>query len=202
MDPEASDANWKDLTLSIDQLVGIVGRWFPIITILSLLPYVLIHGLPPLPDWSGLADAALSVLFWSAIGLAVYAASAIVHEGLHVLAMLTVARVPISSLRFGARLSEGVLYVHSDRPMSVASYRIVLMLPAILLGILPAAVGTIEGIGWLVLYGYVMILSAVGDFAVLQLIRDLDAAATVRDHHQKVGCQVLVEEDRRVRRQG
>lgn len=202
MDPGAPDANWKDITISIDQLVGIVGRWFPVITILSLLPYALINGFPPLPDWSGLADAVLSVLYWSAIGLAVYAASAIVHEGLHVIAMLSVAGVPISSLRFGARLSEGVLYVHTDRPMSVASYRIVLMLPAVVQGILPAAVGTIEGVGWLVLYGYVMILSAVGDFAVLQLIRDLDAAETVRDHHQKVGCQVLVEEDPHARRQG
>ena len=192
MIPDKPDSNWRDLTLSLDQLIGIVGRWLPIITLLSFVPYALIHGFPSLPSWSGVGDAVGSILFWSAVGIGVYAVSALLHELLHVITMILVARVPISSLRFGARLSDGVLYVHSDRPMSATAYRIVLLVPAIVLGFAPAMVGTLAGIGWLVLYGYVMIASAVGDFAVLQLIRPLEASARVRDHPQEVGCQVFV----------
>lgn len=182
---------WEDRTLTIDQLIRMAGRWLPTMTALSILPYVLIWGFPSLPHWSGVGDAILAVLAWTLIGLGVYAVSAIVHEGLHVAAMLVMARVPMKSLRFGVRPSEGVLYVHSDCPMSAAAYRVVLLLPFFLQGLLPAAAGTLLGVGWLVVYGYVMIVSAIGDLAVLQLIRDLDRKARVRDHPQEIGCQVL-----------
>lgn len=176
--------------MTIDQLIRLLGRWLPGATLICLLPFVLIHGLPS-PSWDGVGAAVLSILFWTGIAVAVYAISALVHEALHVLAMLIVARVPIGSLRFGARLSEGVLYVHSDRPMSATSYRVVLLTPAILQGILPTIAGTLAGVGWLVVYGYVMVISSVGDFAVFQLIRHLDRRAVVRDHPEKVGCQVM-----------
>lgn len=191
MEIDRAEERWDDLTLTIDQLVGIAGRWLPAMTLLSVLPYFLLHGLPAAPEWSGLGDAVVSILLWTVIGVVVYAVSAVIHEVLHIVAMVLVARVPLSSLRFGMRLSEGVLYVHTDRAMTAAAYRVVLLLPAVVQGILPAAIGTVVGIGWLVLYGYVMIVSAIGDFAVLQLIRPLGTDAIVRDHPAKIGCQVL-----------
>ena len=186
---------WDDRTLSIDQLIKIAGRWLPMMTLLTFLPYILIWGLPNLPHWGGFWSGLLSALMWTLIGLAVYAISALVHEGLHVAAMIIVARVPLHSLSFGMRLSEGVLYVHSDQPMTATSYRVVLMLPAFVQGILPAAVGTVLGLGWLVIYGYIMIVSAIGDFAVLHLIRGHGPKAIVRDHPSDIGFQLYRPED-------
>lgn len=181
---------WRDITLSIDQLIGLAAKWLPALTLFSVLPYLLIWGLPDAPAWSGVWDAAVAIVKWSVLGVGIYAVSALLHEAIHVIAMVAVARVRPSSLRFGMRLSEGVLYVHTDEPMTTRSYRVVLMLPALVQGILPAAIGTVFGLGWLVLYGYVMIVSSIGDFAVLQLIRHFDPNVTVRDHPEKVGCQV------------
>lgn len=186
----ASDGHWEDLALSVDQVLSLGLKWLPAITILVFVPYLVAWGLPARPHWAGVGAFLLDVLTWTVIAILVYAVSAVVHEALHILAMLVFARVPPSSLRFGMRLSEGVLYVHTARPMSASSYRGVLVLPAVVQGILPAAVGIVFGLGLLVVYGYVMIVSAIGDLAVLQLIRGLGPRVRVRDHPERVGCQV------------
>lgn len=189
---ERLEKEWADLTLTIHQVLYLAGRWLPALTVLSFGPYLIIWGLPGLPIWPGVWETFSNSLLWTFAALLIYAASALVHEALHLVAMLVVARVPASSLRFGMRLSEGVLYVHSDRSMSARAYRIVLLLPAIALGLLPAAVGTIQGRGWLVAYGYVMLVSAIGDLIVLQLMRHVDARTHVRDHPDEIGCQVRI----------
>lgn len=193
MERQASERQtdgWADLTLSMQQVVHLAGRWLLPVTLLTFLPYLILWGLPDLPAWPGLWPAVSTLVVWTVIGLLVYAVSAVAHEVLHLLAMVVVARVPLSSLRFGMRLSEGVLYVHSDRAMSARAYRVVLLLPAVALGIIPAAVGIVQGRGWLLVYGYVMLISAIGDLLVLQLMRHVDARTPVRDHPQEVGCQV------------
>lgn len=167
-------------------------RRLPLFTVLALVPVLVVHGLPDLAWPASILGALLDGLLWTLIAVFVYAVSAIVHEGIHVAAMLVLAGAPISSIRFGFRPREGVLYVHTSRPMSARSYRGVLLLPAILQGFLPLAYGTVAGTGWLVLYGYVMLVSSVGDFAVYRLIRHLDSNDLVRDHPTGVGCQVLV----------
>lgn len=190
---EKQEPRWLDLTLTVEQVVRLAVRWLPAMTLLSFLPFLVIWGLPAWPSWPGLASALLSIVKWILVGVLVYAVSAVVHELLHLAAMFAVARVPASSVRFGFRKAEGVLFVHTDRPMSAAAYRFVLILPAAVLGLVPVAAGTMWGTAWLVLYGYVMLISAAGDLAVLQLIRHLDARDRVRDHPSDVGCQVLVD---------
>jgi hypothetical protein len=189
-EPGPEEGNWADLTLSMRQVVQLAGRWLPAMTVGTFLPYLLLWGLPDLPEWAGLWPAVARILVFSLAAVLVYAVSAVLHEALHVLAMVAYAGTPISSLRFGARLSEGVLYVHSDRPMSARAYRIVLLLPGLVLGILPTAIALLQGGGWLILYGYVMTVSAIGDLLVLQLMRHVDAQALVRDHPEEIGCQV------------
>jgi hypothetical protein len=182
--------HWEDLTMSIEEILRAGARWFPGITAVSFLPYLLVWGVPSGPDWSGTLEAIAAMALWGVIALAVYAASAILHELLHAAAMLLVG-VPAKSIRFGSRIREGVIYVHTDVPTSARAYRLVLVAPAILQGLLPIAAGTGYGRLWLVLYGYVMLASAIGDLAVFRLIRKLPPDAIVRDHPEQVGCRVL-----------
>lgn len=190
MDEKVEDEAWEEMTLSIDQVTKMGLRWLPAISILSFLPLLILHGFPDI-DLPGSAwEGVLRVIKWTAIGFIVYAISALLHEGIHVIAMFAFAGVPPSSIRFGARPRDGVLYVHTDRPMSANAYRGVLLLPAVLQGLLPLAFGTLEGSWWIVLYGYVMLVSAIGDLAILQLIRPLDGADVVRDHPTGIGCLV------------
>lgn len=187
---ESQDERWRDVTLAVDDVVRLALRWLPFMTAGSFLPYLILWGLPGWPEWEGLGDALFSALAWTLVALLVYVVSALLHEALHVLAMIGFARVPISTIRFGMRLSEGVLYVHTTKPMSVRAYRTVLLLPGLLQGIVPLVAGTGMGVGWLVLYGYVMLVSASGDLAVLQLLRPLAPGDLVRDHPHAVGCRV------------
>lgn len=185
----AADENrWADLTLSMPQLMRRVGRWVVPITVCCFLPYLLVWGWPDLPEWRGLGPTVLDILIGTLVALLLYAVSAFVHEALHIAAMV----MPVSRLEVGMRLSEGVVYVHAKEPMSARAYRIVLLVPAVILGVVPVVVGVLEGQGWVVVYGYVMLLSAIGDLVVLRLMKRVDARTLVRDHPEQLGCQVRV----------
>lgn len=190
MEEKEGDEAWEEMTLSIDEVTRMGLRWLPAISVLSFLPLLMLHGFPDitLPEsvWSG----AIWAIKWTAIAFVVYAISALLHEGIHVIAMFVFAGAPPSSIRFGARPRDGVLYVHTDRPMSANAYRGVLLLPAVMQGLLPIAYGTLEGTWWIVLYGYVMLVSAIGDLSILQLIRPLGGDDVVRDHPTGIGCLV------------
>lgn len=190
MDTSHEDGRWSELTLSIDQVVRAGIRWLPALTAFSFLPYLVLQGFPDVvfPD-SPLAGV-WSVLKWTVLAVVVYGFSALLHEGIHILAMFVFAGAPPSSIRFGFRPKDGVLYVHTDRPMTARAYRTVLLLPAIIQGVLPIAFGTVADTAWIVLYGYVMLVSAIGDLAVFQLIRPLDGEDLVRDHPTGIGCLV------------
>ena len=190
MEETEGDEAWEEMTLTIEEVTRTGLRWLPAISVLSFLPLLILHGFPdvilPQSFWEGV----ISALKWTAIAIVVYGISAGLHEGIHVIAMFLFAGAPPSSIRFGARPRDGVLYVHTDRPMSANAYRGVLLLPAVIQGLLPIAYGTLQGTWWIVLYGYVMFVSAIGDLSILQLIRQLDSKDVVRDHPTGIGCLV------------
>jgi hypothetical protein len=101
--------------------------------------------------------------------------------------------VPGSSIRFGAWLRQGAIYVHTSHPMPAPAYRTVLLAPGLIQGILPILLGTVIGDLTLLLYGYVMLVSAVGDLTVFHLIRRVPSDAIVKDHPDSVGCRVLTD---------
>ncbi len=190
MDERHEDVSWRELTMTIDQVVRAGIRWLPALTAFSFLPYFILHGFPEVNLPENLWGTVWSALKWVALGIVVYGLSALLHEGIHVIAMFIFARASPSSIRFGFRPRDGILYVHTDRPMSALAYRAVLLLPALVQGVLPIVYGTVAGIAWIVLYGYVMLVSAVGDLAVIQLIQRLDGDDVVRDHPTGIGCLV------------
>jgi hypothetical protein len=182
---------WNDLTLPFDEVMRRAWRWTGLLAAVTLIPFMLVWGGPAWPSGVGwLALVGRGVLYTVA-ALAVYAVSAVVHEGLHALAVVTVGRVPWRAIEFGVRWREGVAYVHAGRPMTVRAYRVVLALPGFVQGVLPAAAGLLLGYGWVLIYGFVMLASAACDLIMLRLMHPLPAHLLVRDHPDKVGCQVL-----------
>lgn len=188
--PLSEDNGWRDLTLEIEDLMPMAWRWIGYMTIGAFVPYLLLWGLPAWPDWNQLGGLLLDGLLYL-IGFAVvYVISAVVHEGIHAFGMMLFAGIPWSSITFGMRLREGIAYVHTDRPMKAHAYRSVLALPGLVQGVLPMLAGWTWGSGWLTIYGYVMLTAAVGDMAMLHLMRDLPRDTLVKDHPVKLGCMV------------
>ena len=63
-------------------------------------------------------------------------------------------------------------------------------LPGLVLGVLPTAVSWLLGSGALVLFGSLMLITALGDLMILWLIRDVPAGRLVLDHPSEAGCLV------------
>jgi len=190
--PEAGqhDEQWQDLTLTVSEVIARARSWLLYFVVGVFGPYLLLWGLPELPSKANLLPFVRFFVLSTLVFLVVYVISAILHEVLHVLAMVVVARAPIRSIRCGLQWRDGVAFVHTDEPMTLGVYRFVLVLPGFLLGFIPSIVGILIGSGWVTVYGFVMLVSSIGDIAILQLLRTLDADRLVRDHPRKVGCQV------------
>lgn len=183
---------WRDLTLSLDEVVVMAGRWMLYMAVLILVPYLLYWGVPGLPGMGSWLWRLGVLWLHVAMFVLVYLANAVVHELLHAAAMLVVARVSWRSIRFGVRWRQGVAYVHTDQPMTVQAYRVVLLLPGVVQGALPALIGLWIGSGWLTLFGYVMLVSSMGDFVMVQRLHRYGAHLLVRDHPVEIGCQIQV----------
>ncbi len=120
--------------------------------------------------------------------------SVLAHEALHGLGFAWFGQVTRSALHFGIQLKTLTPYTHCQVPMSASGYRLSLALPGIALGALPAALGMALGIGWLLLYGLLMLFAAGGDLAILWAIRSVSPDAQVIDHPERAGCWVLAEQ--------
>lgn len=174
---------WEERTLEIEDVMRRAipaSLWMALVT---LVPYVALYGFP-WPDSAGLFFARLFLF------IIAYLVGIIIHELLHIVAMLLFGRVPLRSITWGHRLREGVLYVHSSEPMSAGAYRGVLVLPGIVTGIVPAVAGVVVGNFWITFYGWVMMTSAIGDIEVLRLMRGLPGDVRVQDHPEEVGLLI------------
>lgn len=177
---------WRDVTLSLDALYQMAWRWLGLSAAVTLVPHVLVWGL----DLPGSGAEVVGVGAATVVFVAVYLASIPVHEGLHALAMWLAGGLGWSEIHFGARWREGIVYVHAARPMSLRAYRVVLLTPAVVQGVLPAAVGLALGAWWLTLYGFTLLASALGDVAIFGRLHGLRGDLLARDHPEAVGCQV------------
>ncbi len=191
-DPDVS----QEVTIPIEEIVSRLGRWLVVVAALVFGPLVVFRGLPEMPPWPlssvWLGDAAR----WVAILLGAYVLSVPVHEGLHAVGMVATGS-RWSDISFGARLRHGIVYVHCSEPMSVAAYRIVLLLPVVVTGFIPAVVAWFTGNGSVAAYAYLMTVSAIGDFEMFWRLRALGRDLLVRDHPSLLGCEILGA-DRRV----
>ena len=143
----ADPAPWRDCTLSLDEVQRLALRWVVVTALATLVPHALVWGVSLPATWAGLWQD-LGGWLWHVFVLGlVYLASIPVHEGLHAFAMRAAAGVPWRSITFGAKLRAGAVYVHTDAPMTVRAYRIVLLTPVVVQGLLPAVVGLATG--WL-----------------------------------------------------
>jgi pimeloyl-ACP methyl ester carboxylesterase len=160
----------------------------PAAMLLVFIPYQLRWGFlaPQLP--AGLE-------LWALFGLlAVLAAGLFVHEAVHLLGYRLFGGVPLRalSLHFG-----GVPLAPQVRcPVTIpaGAYRRMLLLPALVLGILPAVVAIAGGWWFLLIWSMWLLVAAGGDVACLWAMRGAPAGAPVRAHPTRLGCLQFAQE--------
>jgi hypothetical protein len=129
-----------------------------------------------------------------AVFLASVLPGVLAHELIHALAWSIFARKPLSATRIGFNWRGLSPYAHPADPMPVGPYRVGAIMPAVVLGFIPAALAIALGRPLLMAWSLLFILAAGGDFVVLWLIRRVPADRLVEDHPARAGCHVLAAE--------
>jgi hypothetical protein len=178
----------EDASLSVAQvLIFTIGFTF-IITLLVCIPFLLIWG------WGPLKHGTLNFLRLQIL-LPIIFISIIIHEALHGLGFVLFGRLSWRVLHFGFKLKALAAYAYSDQPIKATTYRQVVALPGVILGVVPIIFGLAFGIGWITIYGYIMLVSAGGDLAILWQIRKVPSNCLVLDHPGRAGCWILSDKE-------
>jgi hypothetical protein len=179
-----------DATISMRAANGIAIAVLPLFVAVLVLPY-----------WGIWGAAALGAGFRSVARLHIliplFAVLVVAHELLHAAGFLYFAKVRREDIRFGMNWRALTPYAHCKAAVRARAYKGAVLLPGLLLGVLPNAIGLATGNGWLLLWGFFMLIAAAGDAAILWAIRRVPGDAIVRDHPSRAGCQVLRDSARR-----
>ncbi|MCF7858402.1 MAG: DUF3267 domain-containing protein [Candidatus Cloacimonetes bacterium] len=113
------------------------------------------------------------------------------HELLHAIGFIIFGKISVTKIKIGIKWKYIAPFAHCKIAVKAKIYLIALLLPAIVLGIIPAFIALILGIGWLMIYGIVFTILAGGDLLVLWLIRKVNSNQMVQDHPTRCGCYVI-----------
>lgn len=120
----------------------------------------------------------------------VFTIGIIAHELIHGIVWAVYAKNGFKSIKFGVMWKMLTPYCHCKEALTIKQYVIGAIMPAIILGFLPAIYGIVIGnIGWL-LFGLMFSIAASGDFMIVWLLRKENMNDYVQDHPTEAGCYV------------
>ncbi len=146
----------------------------------------------PFQNWWGVPMLKVETVpasVWIA-GLGVFLIGAWIHEGIHGLTAVYHAGLEWKQVRLGIQWKTLTPYFHSTIPISVAKYRVVVLMPLMVMGVLPYSLALLTGNGWLLTFGMAFIITAFGDLLIIWMMRNLSPLQSVQDHPSKVGLIV------------
>ena len=123
--------------------------------------------------------------------LAVFIFGILAHELIHAAAWSAAAHLPLKTIRFGFQIQTLTPYAHCPGPIPAAAYRLGALMPALILGLLPALIALFTGSGWLLVFGLIFTIAAGGDMLILWTLRRVPGHALVEDHPTRAGCYWL-----------
>ncbi|MFA6596296.1 MAG: DUF3267 domain-containing protein [Ignavibacteriaceae bacterium] len=160
---------------------------FPIVIISLILtgfPFYFIWGIEQVILEFHTTSNLLLLIFVFMIGV-------ILHELIHALSWVAFARIPLSKIKFGFNVMTLSPYAHCGEAVTAKVYRIALLTPAIILGIIPTLISFFTGSVWLLVPGVLFTVTACGDFLIFWLIRKVKNDQLVADDPKKAGCKVV-----------
>jgi hypothetical protein len=170
----------QDLSVSTVTIL-LHAIWMTVIfLVVPLIPFSLLWGREP-----------LTVAFTNSAIIVPALLLVVVHELLHAISWKFAGGLSFRDFRFGITWKTLSPYCHATRPMTAQAYRIGALMPGVILGLLPIAISTLTGDGFLAILGALLTAGAVGDVYVLWLLRGIPASTLVIDHPKRAGCIVL-----------
>ncbi len=168
-----------------------------LIGIIWLIPIVILFGLPFYFLWHETIDFHTEIIMLKAnifTILFVLLVFIVVHELLHALAYLILTKGDYKNISFGIIWRNMTPYCHYSKPVSILQYRIAVVLPGIITGVIPLIYAMITGNFSVFAFGIIFLLGAIGDFIILWIIRKEKAETMIKDHPDEIGC-IILEDD-------
>ena len=125
------------------------------------------------------------------IGILTLLLGIVAHEFLHGLGWSFYAKKRWKAITFGVNWKLLTPYCHCNEHLRLKAYRIGSILPAIILGIVPAIISILIGHIGLLVFGFFFTFAAGGDFMILWLLRKERSGTLVQDHPHLIGCIVI-----------
>lgn len=169
--------------------------------IVFVVPIILLLGLPFYFLW--LKDLTLETLigffqnnrnllsFGILWMLVILIAGIILHELIHGLTFLLFCKNGFKSIEFGIMWKYLAPYCHCKEPLPIRPYILGALMPAIVLGFIPAGIGLVTGKFIPLIFGLIFSIASGGDFLIVWLLRGQPKDSLVLDHKSKVGCTIL-----------
>ncbi len=177
---------WIDCSISFGR-ANVLGIIAPLPFILAaVVAFIIVHPDFTFPVFRHGAIPAAGIMLYAASMLA----GIVLHEVIHAVAWVLAGRKSLRSVKFGINWATLSPYAHLKEPLSARAYRIGCVMPAVVLGVLPAIGGIVIGNIFMEAYGLLFILAAGGDLTILWIIRSIERERTVMDHPTRVGCYI------------
>lgn len=133
------------------------------------------------------------VLIKDAVFVVAMLAGIVVHELIHGATWAMFAQSGWKSISFGVMWKMLSPYCHCSEPLPLRHYVAGALMPLVVLGIIPLALGLALESFLVVLYGVVFVSAASGDILVVWKLRHDKATSSVLDHPTEAGCVVYEE---------
>ena len=111
----------------------------------------------------------------------------VLHELIHGICFAKYAENGFRSVKFGVLWKALAPYAHCKEPLKIREYKIALLAPLVLVGILPALIGIIFGNADFLILGIVLCAGAAGDLMIYNLIKKENPEDYVQDHPSEAG---------------
>jgi hypothetical protein len=186
--------NYKKETLTINLVkANIYG-------ILGMIPIVMIYTIPFCIIWKEKLTAlnfknyikefnlvnnsfpiSASIIIIMILGI-------IMHELIHGITWSKYTEKGFKSIKFGILWKMLTPYCHCKEPLKVKEYILGAIMPAIILGLIPALYAIIFGNIFILIFSIFFTAVAIGDFMIINLLRKENMNSLVLDHPTEAGC--------------
>lgn len=123
--------------------------------------------------------------------MAIAFSSILLHELIHALVFAYFSENNWKSVKIGVLWKKLTPYAHCKAPLLAKHYKLAVIMPGIVLGIVPIVLAiSIESV-LLLYYGLFMIMSAAGDFMIFILLLKIPKSKKILDHESEMGFYII-----------
>lgn len=165
--------------------------------LIYFVPSIILFGLPYYFIWGdrltmqSYRNMFVGLSSWTpALIFGIIVLGVILHEFIHGVTWAKFAKNGLKSIKYGVLWQFLTPYCHCEEPLLVKHYIIGAFMPGLVLGFFPSFIALITGSLSLILLGLFFIITASGDFMIINILRKESMDSLVQDHPKKIGCYI------------